>query len=102
MISDKTLSRVNEINFDAILNSEVVGNFIKFLAMNAMAIDGDKIGPACIVYYNDLTKETLNKDTNMTSVLFAITEEKTDVSTKLLKCLVATYQLTKWEKENGS
>lgn len=100
MISNKTLSRVEEIDFDAIINSKEPGGLIKHIAMNAMGLSGDRIGPAALVYYGKLTGESLPEDENMLTVIFAITAGEGSESTKLLKSLVAIYQLTKWENES--
>ena len=100
MISDKTLARAEDIDFDAVINSKEPGELIQYIAMHAMDLEGDKFGPAAITYYNKLTGNNIINDPNAMAIVFIIIAIKEKETNLMLRMLAALYQLTEWEKED--
>ncbi len=92
--------RINEIDFDDVIISEEPGGMIREMAMNAMGLEGDKFGPAAIIFYEHLTGESINKDPNAMEAVRLMAGTKERETTRIFKMLAALYQLTEWEKEN--
>ncbi len=103
MISKKTAERIDEIDFETIINSSEPGGLIRYLALNTQKLKKSKRGKffaaSAAAYYCHLKGikpdiKELNKDKYLlTWVNTCLAEDNLTIM------LIGIYQLIKWEKE---
>ena len=109
MISIQTASRIHEIDFETIINSEDPGGLIRHIVMSSQDMGRDEsLTCAAVAYYSHLmnlgpakveTADVINKDAYLLAWINNCKSRTEDQNNVLAIMLAGIYQLIKWEKE---
>ncbi len=104
MISKQTAERIDEIDFETIINNNGLINHIALHAQNLKGDKRHKFFASAAAYYCHLTGiepniKELNKDICLVAWINACLADTGDLNTNLLIMLAGIYQFLEWENE---